>query len=114
MATNEYAGSGRGSSEMGQLWPIASEGAVRAVHRTSTLEAASAVFDELCSVLGLLAEDKTGNLDAEIEALIEKRQQARKCRDFTAADTTRDELKKRGIVLEDTPQGVKWSYVQNK
>lgn len=52
-----------------------------------------------------------GNLEEEIEALIAKRQQARKDRDFTLADKIRDELKDRGIVLEDTPQGVRWKMI---
>ena len=46
--------------------------------------------------------------DDEIEALIEKRQEARKNRDFATADAIRDELKAQGIILEDTAQGVKW------
>ncbi len=69
---------------------------------------ASEIFERLVSVLGLLYERKKDNLDSEIEALIEERQQARKNRDFARADAIRDELKNQGIVLEDTPQGVKW------
>jgi cysteinyl-tRNA synthetase len=49
-----------------------------------------------------------GCLDAGIEALIEKRQQARTARDWSAADAIRKDLAERGIVLEDTPQGVRW------
>ena len=48
------------------------------------------------------------SLEDEIEALIEQRQQARKNRDFALADKIRDDLKDRGIILEDTPQGVRW------
>ena len=75
----------------------------------SYVEAASELFESLVNVLGLLYERKSeSNLDAEIEALIEERQAARKARDFARADAIRDELKAQGIVLEDTPQGVKW------
>lgn len=66
------------------------------------------LYMELANVLGLLYVEKDNSLDAEIEALIEKRTQARKNRDWATADAIRDELKARHVVLEDTPQGVKW------
>ena len=70
-----------------------------------------ALLDELttlCDVLGILVETKEEMLDSDIEALIEERQQARKNRDFARADEIRDELLEKGIVLEDTREGVKW------
>lgn len=70
---------------------------------------AAKVFDELCGVLGILYNRKSNDLDAEIEALIEKRQEARKNRDFATADKIRDDLKAQGIILKDTPQGVTWT-----
>ena len=69
-------------------------------------------FDELTSVLGLLYDRKSDELDSEIEALIEARQQARAAKNFAEADRIRDELKARGIELKDTPQGVQWSRVK--
>lgn len=64
-------------------------------------------FEELFGVLGLslVQEDL---LDEEIEALIEKRNQARKERNFQLADQIRDQLKAMNIILEDTPQGIRW------
>ena len=63
---------------------------------------------ELGKPLGLLQKTTKGSLEDEVEALIEQRQQARKDRDFALADKIRDDLKARGIILEDTPQGVRW------
>ena len=73
------------------------------------LKACAEVFDELTWVLGLVYNRKTEALDSEIEALIEKRTEARKNKDFKTADSIRDQLKEMGIILEDTPQGVKWT-----
>ena len=73
-----------------------------------TVEAAIKVFDELADVLGLVYNRKKEDLDSEIEALIEQRTQARKDRNWAESDRIRDELKAKGIVLEDTAQGVKW------
>ena len=66
---------------------------------------------ELGAPLGMFQKSTKGNLEEEIEALIAKRQQARKDRDFALADKIRDELKDRGIVLEDTPQGIRWKMI---
>ncbi len=72
------------------------------------VEYATKLFDELTGVLGLVYNRNTESLDDEIEKLIEARTQARKDRNWAEADRIRDELKAQGIVLEDTPQGVKW------
>ena len=56
----------------------------------------------------LLSWKKEEILDEDIEKLIAERQQARKEKNFALADKIRDDLKARGIVLLDTPQGVKW------
>ena len=75
----------------------------------AAIEAFAEVFDELTGVLGLVYNRNTDDLDSEIEALIEKRTAARKAKDFKTADEIRDKLREMGIILEDTPQGVKWT-----
>ena len=77
--------------------------------KKATLEACADIFDQLTGVLGLVYNRKTDSLDSEIEELIEKRTEARKAKDFKTADEIRDKLKEMGIILEDTPQGVKWT-----
>ena len=74
----------------------------------AAVEAAIAVFDELTGVLGLVYNRETKSLDSEIEAMIEARTAARKAKNWAEADRIRDELKAQGIILEDTPNGVKW------
>lgn len=66
------------------------------------------VLERLCNVLGLIVVKETEMLDEDIEALIEERQAARKAKNFARADEIRDELAARGIILEDTREGVKW------
>lgn len=62
----------------------------------------------LADICGLEVERKQELLDGEIEALIRERQEARKAKNFARADEIRDDLLGRGIVLEDTREGVKW------
>jgi len=71
-----------------------------------------ASIHEIGDVLGLFEEKEEVQGDAEIEALIEKRNEARKNKDWAEADRIRDELKARNIVLKDTPTGVQWSYAE--
>ena len=79
------------------------------VQSKALVEYAINVFDELMNVLGLLYNrNSASSLDDEIEALIAARHEARKNKNWAEADRIRDELKAQGIVLEDTPQGVKW------
>ena len=66
------------------------------------------VFTKLTDVLGIVTEKKEEDLDAEIEALIAERQEARKNKNYARADEIRDQLAAQGIILEDTKEGVKW------
>ncbi|HXG83028.1 MAG TPA: cysteine--tRNA ligase [Pyrinomonadaceae bacterium] len=66
------------------------------------------VIDKIDSVLGIFGEEKEEILDAEIEQFIEERREARRCRNFSRSDEIRDLLATKGIVLEDTKDGVRW------
>ena len=71
----------------------------------------TALYDQmksLCDVLGIIIEKEEEMLDAEIEALIEERQAARKEKNFQRADEIRDILLEKGIILKDTREGVQW------
>jgi len=67
-------------------------------------------FQEIDAVLGLQLAQRlqAGPLDQDVESLIEERQSARKSRNFARADEIRQQLLAQGILLEDTPQGVRW------
>jgi len=65
----------------------------------------------LCDVIGIDLDTEDDILDADIEALIQKRQEARKNKDFILSDKIRDDLMKKGILLEDTREGVKFRRV---
>ena len=72
------------------------------------IEKSVALIIELTDVLGIEYGTEEDELSKEVEALIEKRQEARKNKDFALADEIRDKLTEMGIILEDTRQGVKW------
>jgi cysteinyl-tRNA synthetase len=76
--------------------------------------------DEVCalmkrfdSVLGVIGEvEREGALSKEAEELIERREEARKAKDWETADALRVRLREMGVVVEDTPQGVRWRVVK--
>ncbi len=76
----------------------------------ATIKAAISLFDDFNGILGIVYDEKTqeSSDDGEIEALIEERTLARKEKNWAKADEIRNKLTEMGIVLEDTPQGVKW------
>ncbi|MNN15737.1 Cysteine--tRNA ligase [compost metagenome] len=74
----------------------------------SDLEAAEKLFTEMNGVLRIAAEAETELLDYDIEALIQERVEARKAKNWARADEIRDQLDAEGILLEDTPQGMRW------
>ena len=82
---------------------LAADG-LKSEDRTAVLDAI-AKFD---FVLGIFGKDDNATLDAEVETLVEERQEARRHRDFARSDEIRDLLAAQGIILEDTKDGVRW------
>lgn len=77
----------------------------------SSIEFVKTLYESLvnlCGILGIETEKEEELLDNDIEKLIEDRQLARKNKDFTKSDEIRDLLLERGIILEDTREGVRW------
>lgn len=75
---------------------------------TEVLKTFISTFEELMDVLGLSLGNDNDLLDEDVEKLIEERLEARKNREFGRSDEIRDELKDKGILLEDTAQGTRW------
>jgi len=69
------------------------------------------LIEEINGILGILSNQKEELLDEEIQRLIELRQQARREKNWALADKIRDELKEKGIILEDTPYGVRYRRI---
>ena len=67
-----------------------------------------AAIERIDSVLNVIGRPQREMLDEEIQKLIDERQEARHRRDFARADEIRNQLAERGIVLEDTKDGVRW------
>lgn len=80
----------------------------------SSLELVDTISDKICSlcdILGIIVKKEKELLDEEIESLIQERQEARKSKNFARADEIRELLRQKGIVLEDTREGVRWKRV---
>ena len=72
---------------------------------------ATGILDLFDSIFDVLEVEQAGQVAAdEIERLIEERLAARKARDFARSDAIRDDLRARGVILEDTPGGTRWKY----
>ena len=75
-----------------------------------TIEKIAALFEEFTNVLGLMYEKGNSSpIEEEIKKLISDREQARREKNWKLADEIRDELNRKGVVIEDTPQGTKFS-----
>ena len=74
-------------------------------------EGCRALYLELSDVLGIPFTEKKDELTPEQEALFNARKDARKAKNWAESDRIRDELKAQGILVEDTPQGMKWKRI---
>ncbi|GAA0434170.1 cysteine--tRNA ligase [Lentibacillus halophilus] len=99
------------------LFDITKE-ANRYLERTHTsiriIEEFQASMQSILDVLGIQLEREDDLLDADIDALIQERNEARRNRDFARADEIRDNLRERHVILEDTPQGTRWKRADNE
>jgi cysteinyl-tRNA synthetase len=72
------------------------------------LDKADEIYGGFCRLFGFVKAEEDDSDRAYIEEMIAKRTTAKKAKDYALADAIRNELKEKGIILEDTPQGVKW------
>lgn len=93
---------------MFDLVSIANQYLTKEIVTLSTLQALEAQFAAMDAVLGILPSADEELMDADIEKLIEERAEARRTKNWARADEIRDLLTELGIVLEDTPQGLRW------
>ena len=69
-------------------------------------------FDKVLAVFGGIKAEKTVELPSDLQELIEDREKARRKKDWKTADGLRNELKEKGIILVDTPDGVRWRWIR--
>jgi cysteinyl-tRNA synthetase len=67
-------------------------------------------FDKVLGVIGEVKKER--KLPKEAEELVQKREEARKANDWATADKIREQLKAMGIIVEDTPEGVRWRFTK--
>jgi len=70
------------------------------------------VMNNFDRIFGIL-EEKEEELSPELKKLVDEREKARKDKDYARADKIRNELKQKGIILEDTKDGVRWKKIKN-
>lgn len=99
------------SAALASLFDLVKEGNIALSSSSITKEDAAEIagtIEKMNSVFGVFGRRKPEVLDADVERLIAERREARHRRDFTRADTIRDELDSQGILLDDTPTGTRW------
>lgn len=78
--------------------------------KRKTLQLALKTFRELDTILNIMSFEKVKPLEKEIQELVNSREEARRNQQWAAADTIRDKLREKGVILEDTRTGVRWRF----
>ena len=84
--------------------------------KKNVLEPILQFYKEVNDIFGFLkmGSDTVSNLEKEVEELIKTREKARREKNWALADAIRDQLKEKNILLEDTPQGVRWKFLDRE